>query len=337
VAAPVRVSVLVEPLLPLLQRREAGQRLPALETLISRADYRTHAIRDPDELRFHLFGVETTDPLPIGALTCFSDRNGEADGSKYYLRADPVTLWADMARLIMTSYGFADLDELERNEIENTIRKVLKREGLVFGSEHPERWTIPLQRPLDFKFAPIQKAVGIDVGEVLPDGSEARHWCHIMNEIQVALHACPANIRRRRLGMQEINSVWFWGQGYLPEAASSRHFDAVFSSQPVSRGLALVHESRLYALSECFDTEFPEPGDTRILIDWTPPRTEPAMQLLQLEWFAGQLLQKVKQTGLVVDLYSGDGKSWTYSRPCGLRFWRRRRLPGHARSEVGVP
>jgi len=319
--------VLVEQLLSLLSAAQAGLRLPALEILLARADVQVQEFSDPDELRFALFGVEPVEALPIGALTFVADHGKTAIGKDYCLRADPVTLWADMARVIMTSYGFADLDETERDEIGNTIRSVLLEEGMDFGSSHPERWTIALEHPLEFTFPSLHKAVGVDVAEVLPEHPEALQWRRILNEIQMALHACPVNVRRHQEGRQEINSVWFWGGGYLPATSGKSSYRTVFSNHPVSRGLALVHECQLLHLSATENLESMAADSTQpanFLIDWAPSRGLSKAPLAQLESLARTLLVLAKHHGLTLELYAGNGTHWTLNRLSALRFWRRR-------------
>lgn len=321
-----RILVLVEQLVPLLSAAPPGIRLPALETILSRGSLRRGNFSDPNEVRFELFGLEAHGPLPIGALTRLRDLGGKSNDNYYCLRADPVTLWADMARVIMTSHGFADLDPLERKEIENTIRAVLHDEGMAFGSEHPERWTIALKHPLNFNFSPLKKALGMDAAEALPDHPEALHWRRILNEIQMALHACPVNLRRRQQGRQEINSVWFWGGGYLPEATTPQPFQTVYSDHPVSSGLALVHDCPLTELGAAngFDcSNEANPDRAKILIDWTPHQGAVGTQLEQLETLANHLLKLVRKCGVTVEIYAADGTRWRFDRGRSFRFWQR--------------
>jgi hypothetical protein len=201
-----------------------------------------------------------------------------------------------------------------------------------FGSSHPERWTIALERPLEFAFPPLHKALGVDVAEVLPEHPEALRWRRILNEIQMALHACPVNVKRRGEGRQEINSVWFWGGGYLPAPSGKPAFCTVFSDHPVARGLALIHECQLMNLSATENLEsmvagLPHP--VSFLIDWAPWQGPAKAPLAQLELLARALLGLVKHHGLTLELYAGNGTHWTLNRLSTLRFFRRRRPPDH--------
>jgi hypothetical protein len=229
-----------------------------------------------------------------------------------------------MARVIMTRCGFADLDEQERDEVENTVRSVLFREGINLNSDHHERWTIALDRPLQFDFTSLEDAYGMDVAEVLPDDPAALNWRRIMNEIQMALHACPVNVRRRQQGRIEINSVWFWGGGLMPAALPAHRYHTVYSDHPVTRGLALLNDCTLHYLSGAESADVLEDGED-ILLDWSRPVANPEGELQKLEHIAGLLLERVKLQAVSVNLCTPDGACWRYDRRCMRRWWKRRK------------
>jgi hypothetical protein len=231
-------------------------------------------------------------------------------------------MWADMARVFMTQFGFADLDPFERNEIENCIRGVLREEGIDLYADHPERWCIPLEKPLDFSFTPLDEALGMDIAEALPEHPEARYWRRVLNEIQVALHNAPVNIRRRASGRREINSVWFWGGGFIPDAAQHDHPQIVYSDHPVSCGLAIINDCRLEALDRALGAEFGDDGAS-VLIDWTAGTADPENEMLVLESLIGRLQDRADHGRLVVTLYSGSGEGRRYGVHARRRFWRR--------------
>jgi hypothetical protein len=266
--------------------------------------------------------VQSDGELPIAALTRAGDGAHKPEPSQYWLRTDPVTLWADMARVVMTSYGFADLDEFERNEIENSVRSVLFEEGVHLHADHTERWCIALGEPLNFRFTPLEDALGMDMFEALPEAAESLHWRRIMNEIQISLHACPVNMRRRQAGKQEINSVWFWGGGFIPDASRHGVFDTVISDNPVSRGLATINDCRLKHQSEASEMSFERDGSS-ILVDWSFGPGDPFRQLKLLESLADRLLAELHSEAAELEVYCGRQNGWRFKRRTGRRFWLR--------------
>lgn len=316
------ITLLVEDFRQLVGAQDQPHRFPALEQIFSKGQACRIPAETPNHLRFALFGIEPEGKLPVAALTHVSDRPQPQQDSYYWLRSDPVTMWADMAQVFMTSYGFADLDPYERNEIENCIRTVLLEEGIDFHSDHPERWCIALNKPLEFEFTPLDDALGMDVADALPRHPEARFWRRILNEVQVALHNCPVNIRRRQNGRQEINSVWFWGGGFIPDAAPHNAVDTVYSNNPVTRGLAIINDCRLKKQSAAGADDFSHDGRT-VLIDWMPASRYAVEELEQLEILARQLLTWVDKKRVELTLYDGSGAGKSYDRSSRRRFWRR--------------
>jgi hypothetical protein len=312
---------------PLACAADDKKRYPALETLLCRGSHFRAESKSPDHFRFKLFGINPEGELPIASLTRAADQGKKPGQNQYWLRLDPVTLWADMARVVMTSHGFADLDEFERDEVENVVRAVLREEGIVLHSDHPERWCIALGEPLEFGFAPLEDALGTDLAEVLPEQPESLHWRRIMNEIQIALHASSVNVRRRQNGQQPVNSVWFWGGGFIPNIGKQGIFNTVYSDNPVTRGLAIISDYRLRALSEAGEAKFSHDGQS-VLVDWTVRSRDPKQELDRLELFVKQLLGMVRGGSIELVLYCGKSEGWRYERRSGRRFWRYRRPLG---------
>ncbi|MFC1688744.1 hypothetical protein ACFL0N_00960 [Pseudomonadota bacterium] len=316
------LTLFVEEFHPMVGAIAGAHRFPALEQVFSRGRYCKIPAPSPNHIRFSLFGIEPDELLPVAALTHVSDRTKAPDNDYYWLRSDPVTLWADMAQVYMTSHGFADLNPYERNEIENCIRSVLLEEGIDLHGEHPERWCIALNEPLEFEFTSLEDALGMDMADALPEHPEARFWRRIITEIQVALHNCPVNIRRRQSGKQEINSVWFWGGGFIPDAAPHDLIDTIYSNNPVSRGLAIINDCRLKNQHMAYSGDFSQDGRS-VLIDWVPVSQFAVEELEQLEILTRQLLQLADHGEIELFMYAGDGEGRKYDRRAHRRFWKR--------------
>ncbi len=321
------VTVLAQDLQPLALAAGDKVRYPALETLLSRGHHFRMESKSPDHFRFQLFGIKPEGELPIASLTRAADREEKPGQQHYWLRLDPVTLWADMARVVMTSYGFADLNEFERDEIENVVRSVLREEGIVLQSGHLERWCIALGESPEFDFTPLDEAVGMDMAEALPEQPESIHWQRIMNEIQVALHASAVNVRRRQQGKQAINSVWFWGGGFIPNPANHKVFDTVYADNPVTRGLAIISDCRLRNQTSAEKVRF-GPDEQSILVDWTVGTRDPMKELDHLERFVDHLLDEVRSGSTELVFYCGKNEGWRYRRSSGRKFWCYRRPLG---------
>jgi hypothetical protein len=306
-----------------------GRRYPALETILARGRNFSAPADSPDHFRFSLFGIEAQGALPVAALTRESDAQEKPKPQQYWLRSDPVTLWADMARLFMVSHGLADLDEFERNEIENTVRSVLLEQGIHLHADHQERWCIALGEALDFSFTPLDEVLGKDLSEFAQEQPKALFWRRVTSDIQIALHSCPVNVRRRSQGLREINSVWFWGGGFIPPASNEAVFDTVYADNPVSRGLASINDCRICPRAESEWVEFSRAGPS-ILVDWDTNREEAQpedvdQELDALENLSRPLLQQVRQDELDLVLFCGNHHGWHFSRADGRKFWRRRR------------
>jgi len=331
----VRITVLVEHLLSLFAVTPNDVRLPSLEAFLSRARFTPGQSDDSDDVRFELFGHESGGSVPVAALTGLADRCdseinelSQNDGS-YYLRADPVTLRPDLSRVVMIGFGYADYEPQEQQQLSEIVRAVLRAEGMTVTSEQNGRWTIALEQPLDFQFPSLQKALGMDAAEVLPDHPQARSWRRLMNEIQMALYACSVNQKRREQGRPEVNSVWFWGGGRLPEPRPISGDKAVYTDHPVSKGLALLNSCQLKGLEVLCDG-LPVVGKGMdIMIDWTPQPGDLHAQLQQIESLAAQLMHRTRQNNAHSEIVAGNGASWQFSRSSTWRFWQRRKPVSH--------
>lgn len=317
------ITLLVEDFRKLVSASGQAFRLPSLERVFARGQSCQFESPSANHLRFALFGIDTVPEVPVAALTHVSDRKKALRNDYYWLRADPVTMWADMAQVFMTSHGFADLDPYERNEIENCIRSVLMEEGVDFHADHPERWCIALNEPLHFEFTPLADTLGVDVADALPSHPEAGFWRRILNEIQVALHNCPVNVRRRQSGRQEVNSVWFWGGGFIPDTAPHDLIDTVYSNHPVTRGLAIINDCRLKHLEETSVSDFDSDGQA-VLIDWLPATRFAEEELEKLEILVRQLLDRVEESSTSMTIVDGSGHGRIFTQNARFRVWRRK-------------
>jgi hypothetical protein len=328
-ATSPRLVVLVEHLQPLARVvMQAPPGTPGLESdallrFISRADSAPVPFADADYSRCSLFGLTDIETPPVAALTHLAEQGPAAEPGQagYWLRIDPVVLRADRMRVFVLGTGMADYDESEQEQVLRCMEEALRDEGLdpVRGRGHVR---VKLNEALPFPFLPLDRLLGMDLGDALPDHPDALPWRRLANELQIALHHLPVNQQRRLQGYTEINAAWAWGGGFLPRPVSPPAIRRVFSDHPVSRGLARLHGLQADPAEDAL-----KPGsdllEGDILLDWTALGGDGLVEWQRLETLFARLLEHVRRDGGVVCLQSASGREWRLSRLALSRFWRR--------------
>jgi hypothetical protein len=320
-----QITLLVEDLRQLAGALPESARFPVLEQILARGRKGRRNARTANHVRLELFGARAAGHPPVAALTQLAETGSSLQPDLYWLRADPVTMRADMTRVFITSCGFDGLDAAQRRTFDRVVRDVLEYECIRVPEGQHGPWCFPLDSDPAVDFTLLHEALGMDVAEALPAAGNASPWKRIMTEIQVEFHDRGS----RKPGQEGANSVWFWGGGRLPEMdLSTRAFDTVFSDDPVSRGLAVLAGSRLLPLDRA------DAFSGRVLVDWIPATRDAVRESGNLEQLASGLLETVKGGGSLI-LIDGGGEFRRVDRWALMRFWLRGRplagsFPGEA-------
>ncbi len=304
-------------LLPAGSQTAVG-RLPALETLLARADRESEPAPEPDARLLRLCGIDTTTGLPVAPYCCLAD--GGVPGERYWLRADPVQLRADQARVYMSADAAAlAVTPEEAQQLAAEINELYAVDGWVLQPLHPQRWYLGLPQAPRITTTPPAAVIGGDIHPWLPRGADAIHWHRVMNEIQMVLHGCEVNRRRREQGLPEVNSLWFWGGGALPPVRALP-WQRLYAEGCLARGIARQHGIDGGAPPATVAALLQEDGD--LLVAWDAVDFDWAAA--EQGWFA-PLLQALRR-GVVtqVELHIG-ATVYRLNRATLRRFWRRRR------------
>ena len=273
---------------------------------------------------------------PVAAFTALVDCDGSRGGAR--MRADPVHLRADVADLVLFDAADADVSNDESRSLARTVNEALRPDGPFIDAAHPNRWYVSLGAPARMATTPLTLAAGARVSTAMPRGPDAPLWHRWMNEAQMALHECPANVERERRGAAPINSVWIWGAGSLPPPAEApAPFVRVWSDDALVRGLAR------HAGVECS----PMPRDAPEWLSRAPPPGAhlavvgdlfPAMRRADIEaWrrglasigatWAKPLLGALDRGAVArVSIREERGHRFTATRRSRFRWWRRKGL-----------
>jgi hypothetical protein len=199
------------------RRRFRGHALPdPLARALGRADRLPPA--EPGEkaqLQRHF------DILPRGWPMAALMRQREAGdaGRATWLRADPAFVRAELTGARLMAWGNLGLSEAEADELLAPLKPVFGDAGFPISRTRPEHWY--LQLPADARlpcFSLPTDALGGQLLAHLPEGDEARRWRQLGTEAQVILHNHPLTARRVAHGLTPVNTLWFWGDGRLPDS-----------------------------------------------------------------------------------------------------------------------
>lgn len=221
----------VELWLPALARFEPAH---PLRHLLARAD------RLDDGPHGYLDGLATwfdaPQPIAAGALTR-QLAAGDAEDA-LWLCADPAWIEPDMNGARLLACGQMQLDDADAAALAEPLAPLFEEQGMRLVVTTPDRWHLRLPPGTAVPAFPApEQALGENLLQHLPQGTEGRRWRILQNEIQVLLHQHPLNAQRRAAGKPPVNHLWLWGAGALPATVGTT-LRGVVSDDPLVRALA---------------------------------------------------------------------------------------------------
>ncbi len=151
--------------------------------------------------------------LPAAALVRLAQ--GSKPRSDEYL-AEPVTLRPDRDRLSLCRLGDDALTEQEERALVQAAREHFPAEELCIEIEQGTWYTrlpgrqaergLPVEQAQEVLLSPLPDQFGVDVAGM-----------RVLNELQMLWYSHPVNEARRGQGRAEVNALWIWGGGRLPE------------------------------------------------------------------------------------------------------------------------
>lgn len=309
--------------------------LPALELLLARGR-RTHPpAGDLENWLARAFGLAGHSrervSVPAGALTALA--YGLDPGAAIWLRADPVHLRAERDCVLLVPNQAFTVSAAEAQALSSALAPLLAGK-FELHAVRPDQWCLRIdgQESIEINAQSPISLAGADIDPHLPPKS----WHPLLTEIQMALYDDPVNTARERRGDPVINSLWLWGAGRLPAAASGP-WQTLSANDAVATGLAhsagIRHRAPGGGAAEWLARAA---GDGRHLLVLDELRGAHALadldalalqlQALEEKWFAPLLAAlKAGRIGMVTIHVPEAAASFETVRGDLNRFWRRRR------------
>jgi len=312
------------------QEQGITPRVPLLETLLAKAERQAARSGDHIATLFAHFGYEVPREAdsPSAAICRLAEERTADDG--FWLHADPVHLKPDMDRLLLFDGRTLEITRSEAQSLGKLLLEHFADQGWRLEQPAPERWYLQLPASPALVTQPLHRVTGRSVSPFLPEGADRRRWRGLLNEIQMLLYHAEVNQARRESGRPEINGLWLWGGGRLPDVKESG-WQRVYADHPLAAGLARHTGVQHQGLPQRFDPREIE-GECLMyredplqpLLDSDTAAWGRSLERLEplLETLLGALRQRYIATLL---LYPCNGHSYCITGAGLRRFWRRRR------------
>jgi hypothetical protein len=192
------------------------------------------------------FGLKENPDYPIAVIAAAAD--GIAVGDAFWLRADPVHLIMQRDTFSMAATHPLALSTLHAQALIHTLNQHFQADGLMFVIGQSGAWYLKVSHPFT-QYLPVRTmlphmVMGQNIHHFLPQGSMAKQWISLLNEIQMLLHTHDVNAARTQLGDVAVNSLWLSGGGVMPNDVGQNMPDTpetlVIAKHPFYAGLARV-------------------------------------------------------------------------------------------------
>ena len=309
--------------------------LPALELLLARGRRSEALAGGLESWLARAFGLPELPgeavAVPAGAFTALA--HGLDPGAYEWLRADPVHLRAERDRVLLVPNQALALSAEEATALAEALAPLLAGK-FVLHAVQPDQWCLRLDSAgkSDIHALPPIALAGADIDPHLPP----KAWHPLLTELQMALYDHPVNTARERRGEPVINSLWLWGAGKLPAAASGP-WQSLSANDAVAIGLArcagIRHRAPGAGAAEWLGRA-PENGRHLLVLDELRgahalgdlDALARRLQALEEQWLA-PLLEALKagHVGMLTIHVPDAAASFETVRGDLRRFWRRRR------------
>lgn len=229
-------------------------RFPILEKWLSRGTLKKSDSKS--DILASEFGlmIDSNKDRPHAALSLLAENNKEVHCQDYYwLRADPVNLYADRDTVLLSAHEELALSQEEANKLVDLINNHFKDEPWTLYSQAPHRWYLALEKTTDLLTHSLHDVIGKNIHHYAAKGEDASYWQSILNEIQMLLHSTNVNIERESTNRYSANSVWLWGGGELPAKQDSKNtHDVVIANDVLYAGLGYHCGLDVFSLDDDF-------------------------------------------------------------------------------------
>jgi hypothetical protein len=238
-----------------------------------------------------------------------------------WVNADPAFVVADAVTVRMLACGNLGLTAEESADLAKPLKLLFGDAGFPLEVSPVGRWQLRCPKGSRLPvFSPPSAVLGDDMARHLPSGDNERQWRHLLNEAQVILHNHPLNATRTQRGLSPANSVWFWGEGALPEWVRTTVTRVISGDDSV---VALARRAKVAHIDGGWNAEDPANRADTILLDLGSASDAQSVEVHLSNLDAALKRRYVTSLRIV----STDGTRCIYKPSHAWRVWRRLKNP----------
>ncbi len=224
---------------------------PLLEKLLAKSKATRSSTNDINAWLCQAFNVEKQQDWPVAPITQQMDSAQQRieTNQSYWLRADPVHLRIEQNHIMLADRFMFQITREEALQFSSVINQILIHDNISILPLHPYRWYIRLPNTPELHTHTLSAATCNNINHLMPGGKDGIKWHKITNEIQMLLHDHPINQDRALRDQLAINSLWFWGGGFMPKSVSTP-YTTVWSSDHFTRALTILCGTKHNALPD---------------------------------------------------------------------------------------
>ena len=181
--------------------------------------------------------------------------------------ANPVKMQPNRDHMVISQPDNFDFTDQEGEALTHELNDYFKEDDIQFVYQTPGYWVCYCVTPHDITHYSPKAVLGENIMQFLPAAKDDVQWRKIFNEAQMLLHHSVTNQQRISQGKNEINSLWFFGGGVLPEKYQS-NYSHVFTDNSQLKGLSKLGGATVKPLPSRLSTErFESNTDSLIILD----------------------------------------------------------------------
>lgn len=294
-------------------------RFSAIEYFFSKADRLPHSFLDTVGTLKHFFGGFGDDKIPSGALSALAEGVINQTDRRFWLLASPIECHIDHQSASILGSKHLALTADEVNNLVQEFNTLLAQDGLFFIANHPSNWLSTLSEHLAVHLQDLDEVIDRNMGNVLPQGKEAKYWNRLLTECQMLLSQNRVNQQRINLNKPLISSLWFWGLGQLPTKLTT-HFTSVYTNDSVIKGMAMMADILVKDLPHQLSAE--QLNDYTLWADTSDFNELSKIEMLENFWFK-PLLKALKQNQIHFIKVFVHGCEYRMTKKNLFYFWRK--------------